>query len=157
MLTNWSLLCGSSKGLLNNINISVWSHTETSRKKPICFTGRLPAKLSIPRKSGNGGSSLPITTGIIPLSISSNKMQFKAAVLTNQNQPLEIISLEVPKLCFGQVLVKLICSGICGSQIGEINGIKGKDPWLPHLLGHEGCAEVLECGEGVTTVKYETE
>ena len=26
-----------------------------------------------------------------------------------------------------QVLVKIIYTGICGSQIGEIDGVKGKD------------------------------
>ena len=47
----------------------------------------------------------------------------------------------------------LFRSGICGSQIGEIDGVKGPDKFLPHLLGHEGCGEVLEVGEGVRTVK----
>jgi S-(hydroxymethyl)glutathione dehydrogenase/alcohol dehydrogenase len=49
--------------------------------------------------------------------------------------------------------VKVLASGICGSQIGEINGVKGPDRFLPHLLGHEGCGEVLEAGEGVRSVK----
>ena len=49
----------------------------------------------------------------------------------------------------GQVLF----SGICGSQIGEIDGVKGPDRFLPHLLGHEGTGIVLEVGEGVRTVK----
>ena len=34
-------------------------------------------------------------------------------------------------------------SGICGSQIGEINGVKGKDNFLPHLLGHEGSGIII--------------
>jgi S-(hydroxymethyl)glutathione dehydrogenase/alcohol dehydrogenase len=59
----------------------------------------------------------------------------------------------VPPLKLGQVLVKVLASGICGSQIGEINGVKGPDRFLPHLLGHEGCGEVLEAGEGVRSVK----
>jgi hypothetical protein len=33
--------------------------------------------------------------------------------------------------------VKIHFTGICGSQIGEINGVKGPDQYLPHLLGHE--------------------
>ena len=53
----------------------------------------------------------------------------------------------------GQVLVKVECSGICGSQIGEISGAKGEDKYLPHLMGHEGCGYVLDVGEGVTKVK----
>ncbi len=79
-------------------------------------------------------------------------MKFKAAVLIEQNKPLETIEIEIPKLSFGQVLVKLHCSGVCGSQIGEIKGVKGPDKYLPHLLGHEGAATVLECGEGVKTL-----
>jgi S-(hydroxymethyl)glutathione dehydrogenase/alcohol dehydrogenase len=51
------------------------------------------------------------------------------------------------------VLVKVLASGICGSQIGEIDGVKGPDKFLPHLLGHEGCGEVVEVGEGVRRVK----
>jgi S-(hydroxymethyl)glutathione dehydrogenase/alcohol dehydrogenase len=35
----------------------------------------------------------------------------------------------------------------------EVKGGRGPDPWLPHLLGHEGSGEVLAIGEGVTKVK----
>jgi S-(hydroxymethyl)glutathione dehydrogenase/alcohol dehydrogenase len=44
-------------------------------------------------------------------------------------------------------------SGICGAQINEIEGAKGPDKFLPHLLGHEGSATVLDVGPGVKTVK----
>jgi len=75
----------------------------------------------------------------------------QAAVLVTQNSPLQIIEIDLPsKLEIGQVLVKLSYSGICGSQLGEIDGIKGEDPWLPHLLGHEGSGSVLAIGPGVT-------
>jgi S-(hydroxymethyl)glutathione dehydrogenase/alcohol dehydrogenase len=57
------------------------------------------------------------------------------------------------KLSFGQVLVKIHFSGICGAQLNEISAAKGPDKFLPHLLGHEGSGTVLETGEGVTTVK----
>jgi S-(hydroxymethyl)glutathione dehydrogenase/alcohol dehydrogenase len=80
-------------------------------------------------------------------------MKTLAAVLVEQRKPLELVEIEIPSLRYGQVLVRLITSGICGSQLGEIDGVKGPDPYLPHLLGHEGCGEVLECGEGVTRVK----
>src|SRR5439155_1522447 len=39
------------------------------------------------------------------------------------------------------------------SYRNEIEAAKGPDKFLPHLLGHEGCATVLEAGEGVRTVK----
>ena len=56
------------------------------------------------------------------------------------------------RLDFGQVLVKVHYSGICASQIHELDATKGPDPYLPHLLGHEGSATVLEIGPGVKTV-----
>lgn len=78
----------------------------------------------------------------------------KAAILVQQNQPLVIDEVKLPdSLEVGQVLVKIHCSGICGSQIGEINGSKGEDKYLPHLLGHEASGEVLEVGAGVSHVK----
>ena len=81
-------------------------------------------------------------------------MKIKAAILVQQNAPLEIAEIESPnRLGFGQVLVKVHYSGICGAQINEIEGAKGPDKFLPHLLGHEGCATVLETGEGVRSVK----
>jgi len=49
--------------------------------------------------------------------------------------------------------VKIHCSGICGAQINEIEGAKGPDKFLPHLLGHEATATVLEIGEEVKSVK----
>jgi S-(hydroxymethyl)glutathione dehydrogenase/alcohol dehydrogenase len=81
-------------------------------------------------------------------------MKIKAAILVQQNAPLELAEIESPeRLHFGQVLVKVHYSGICGAQINEIEGAKGPDKFLPHLLGHEGCATVLETGEGVRSVK----
>ena len=80
-------------------------------------------------------------------------MKFKAAILVELKKPLVIEEIETPPLRVGQVLVQILCSGICGAQINEIEGAKGPDKFLPHLLGHEATAVVVECGEGVTTVK----
>lgn len=80
-------------------------------------------------------------------------MKALAAILVEQRQPLVLEEIEIPALRYGQVLVRIQCSGICGSQLGEIDGVKGPDAHLPHLLGHEGAGEVLECGEGVRRVK----
>ena len=78
----------------------------------------------------------------------------KAAILFEQNKPLIVDKVELPKkLDFGQVLVKVYYSGICGSQLGEISGIKGPDSYLPHLLGHEGTGKVLETGPNVSHIQ----
>jgi len=78
----------------------------------------------------------------------------KSAILVESKKPLVVAEVEPPtKLEFGQVLVKVCYSGICGAQINEIDAIKGPDRFLPHLLGHEGSGIVEKIGEGVTTVK----
>ncbi|MBI3129745.1 MAG: zinc-binding dehydrogenase [Acidobacteria bacterium] len=78
----------------------------------------------------------------------------QAAILTEQRAPLTVAEVGLPEtLHFGQVLVRLDYSGICGSQLGEIAGVKGPDAHLPHLLGHEGSGRVLAVGEGVRQVK----
>ena len=81
-------------------------------------------------------------------------LNFQGAVLTQQKQPLEILTIEHSGVLeVGQVLVKIYTSGICGSQIGEIDGVKGHDKYLPHLLGHEGAGVVQKIGPGVRKVK----
>ncbi len=78
----------------------------------------------------------------------------KAAILAESKQPLVIDDIALPdNLEFGQVLVDIHYSGICGAQINEIDAAKGPDKFLPHLLGHEGSGVVKEIGPGVSTVK----
>ncbi|RZO48174.1 MAG: dehydrogenase [Candidatus Pelagibacterales bacterium] len=78
----------------------------------------------------------------------------KSAILIESNKPLVIADIDLPKkIDFGQVLVRVCYSGLCGAQINEIEAVKGKDKFLPHLLGHEGSGVVEKIGDGVTTVK----
>ena len=78
----------------------------------------------------------------------------KAAILNESSKPLIVSNIDLPeKLQFGQVLVKVYYSGICGAQINEIDAVKGPDKFLPHLLGHEGSGIVQDIGPGVTTIK----
>lgn len=77
----------------------------------------------------------------------------KAAVLTKINEPLVLEELQRPyNLSYGQVLVEVLCTGICGAQLQEIDGRKGDPKHLPHLLGHEGCGMVRDAGPGVRIV-----
>jgi len=77
----------------------------------------------------------------------------KAAVLVELNKPLLLTDVDLTELSTGQVLVRVIVSGICGSQLHDINGNKGNGKFLPHLIGHEGCGIVEDIGPGVMTVK----
>ena len=79
---------------------------------------------------------------------------FKAAILVKQKSPLKISYIGLPKkLLRGQVLVKIFYSGVCGSQLGEINGVKGKDKYIPHLLGHEATGEIVDKNPSVKKIK----
>src|ERR1700692_3777356 len=80
-------------------------------------------------------------------------MKTKAAILYQVNKPLVLEEIEIPRLVHGQVLVKIIYSGLCHTQIDEIKGLKGEDKFLPHTLGHEGSGIVEDTGSGVTKVK----
>ena len=77
----------------------------------------------------------------------------KAAILEQIDAPLSVREVELTELKFGQVLVKVLVSGLCGAQLHEIKGHKGNAKFLPHLMGHEGCGIVEEIGLGVTTVE----
>ncbi len=79
--------------------------------------------------------------------------RMKAAVLIELNQPLKILDLDVPSPKPGQVLVKVMATGICHTQLLEISGKNTNGPMNPNLLGHEGSGIVEEVGEGVTKVK----
>ncbi|MCG2586657.1 zinc-binding dehydrogenase [Massilia sp. TS11] len=77
----------------------------------------------------------------------------KAAILRELKAPLDIATIDLPAtLEVGQVFVQIHFSGICGSQLGEIDGAKGEDKYLPHLLGHEASGTVLAIGPGVRQV-----
>lgn len=79
-----------------------------------------------------------------------------AAILVEQKKDLVVTEIDLPQtLDVGQVLVEFHYSGICGSQLGEIDGVKGPDKWLPHLLGHEASGKVLAIGPGVKYVQPE--
>ena len=80
-------------------------------------------------------------------------MKTKAAVLYETGEPLVVESgIDVPMLQAGQVLVKVAFSGVCRSQLMEVRGKRGKDRYLPHLLGHEGSGTVVEIGSEVSKV-----
>jgi S-(hydroxymethyl)glutathione dehydrogenase/alcohol dehydrogenase len=77
----------------------------------------------------------------------------QAAILVGLKQPLVVDEVRLPeRLAFGQVLVRVLYSGICGAQLNEIDGAKGEDRFLPHLLGHEASGVVVEAGPGVKVV-----
>ncbi|RLA92687.1 MAG: hypothetical protein DRG25_05905, partial [Deltaproteobacteria bacterium] len=62
-----------------------------------------------------------------------------------------IEDIDIPKVQDGDVLVKIVASGLCHT---DLHVIKGDMPVpMPVVLGHEGAGIVTETGKGVTTVK----
>lgn len=96
----------------------------------------------------------PQNDSLKDITVNTLPKTMRAAILTELTKPLTVAEIELPQtLAVGQVLVKIHYSGICGSQIGEIDGAKGEDKFLPHLLGHEASGTVLGIGLGVRHVK----
>lgn len=74
----------------------------------------------------------------------------KAAVVV-ANEKIQYMDIEEPKVSAGTVKVKVAVSGICGSDVPRVlhNGVH----FYPIVLGHEFSGDVVEVGEGVTSVK----
>ena len=78
---------------------------------------------------------------------------FKAAILVKPKK-IEINNFKLPiKLRDDQVLVKLKYSGVCGSQIMEYLGKRGRDKYFPHTFGHEAVGTIVKKGKKVKKVK----
>ena len=78
-------------------------------------------------------------------------MKTRAAIAFEKKKPLVIeeVDLEGPKK--GEVLVRLVATGVCHTDAFTLSG---DDPEgiFPSILGHEGAGVVEEVGEGVSSV-----
>jgi len=83
---------------------------------------------------------------------SAQFIKSKAAIAWGPNQPLSIEEIDVMLPKKGEVLVKIIASGVCHTDAFTLSG---EDPEgiFPCVLGHEGGGVVEQVGEGVTSVK----
>ncbi|RNF82873.1 S-(hydroxymethyl)glutathione dehydrogenase/class III alcohol dehydrogenase [Montanilutibacter psychrotolerans] len=79
-------------------------------------------------------------------------MKSRAAVAFAAGQPLQIVELDVAPPRAGEVLVRIVATGVCHTDAFTLSG---DDPegLFPVVLGHEGGGIVVEVGEGVTSVK----
>ena len=74
----------------------------------------------------------------------------KAAVVTAFGKPLSIQEVNVPRPSYGQVLVQVIASGVCHTDLHAAEGDWPIQPKLPFIPGHEGVGYVVAVGDGVT-------
>lgn len=75
----------------------------------------------------------------------------RAAVAWAPGQPLEITTVDVAPPRAGEVLLRVVATGVCHTDAYTLSGA---DPegLFPAILGHEGGAVVEAVGEGVTSV-----
>ena len=78
-------------------------------------------------------------------------MKSRAAVAWEAGKPLEIEEVEVAAPKEGEVMVRMVATGVCHTDAFTLSG---DDPEgiFPSILGHEGGAVVEEVGPGVTSV-----
>ncbi|WP_369009836.1 S-(hydroxymethyl)glutathione dehydrogenase/class III alcohol dehydrogenase [Synechococcus sp. CS-603] len=75
----------------------------------------------------------------------------RAAVAWAAGEPLEITTIDVAPPQAGEVLLRVVASGVCHTDAYTLSG---QDPegLFPAVLGHEGGAVVEALGEGVTSL-----
>ncbi|MFZ6045325.1 S-(hydroxymethyl)glutathione dehydrogenase/class III alcohol dehydrogenase [Pseudomonas sp. CR3202] len=75
----------------------------------------------------------------------------RAAVAFEQRRPLQIVEVDVAPPRAGEVLVRIVASGVCHTDAYTLSGA---DPegLFPSILGHEGGGIVEAVGPGVTSV-----
>ncbi|KAM3937170.1 NADP-dependent alcohol dehydrogenase-like [Leptodactylus fuscus] len=85
------------------------------------------------------------------MSTAGKVIKCKAAVAWEPCKPLTIEEIEVAPPQAHEVRIKIISSGICGSDNSALNQIIQTK--FPVILGHEAIGTVESVGEGVTKVK----
>lgn len=77
----------------------------------------------------------------------------KAAVVHELGKPLSIEQVPIPVPGPGEVLVKIVASGVCHTDLHAAKGDWPVKPTPPFIPGHEGAGIVAAVGPGVTHVK----
>jgi S-(hydroxymethyl)glutathione dehydrogenase / alcohol dehydrogenase len=75
-------------------------------------------------------------------------VRMKAAVLDAPAQPFEVCEVELDPPHGGEALVRVAASGLCGSDLKALDGLRPLAPF-PVILGHEAAGVVESVGEGV--------
>ena len=76
----------------------------------------------------------------------------RAAVAFAPNQPLQVVEVDVAPPQAGEVLVRIVATGVCHTDAYTLSG-QDSEGVFPCILGHEGGGIVEAVGEGVTSVK----
>ena len=77
----------------------------------------------------------------------------KAAVVREFGKPLVIEEVPVPTPAPGEVLVKIVATGVCHTDLHAADGDWPAKPTPPFIPGHEGAGIVAAVGPGVTNLR----
>ncbi len=77
----------------------------------------------------------------------------KAAVVRQFGRPLNIEEVPIPSPGRGEVLVKIMATGVCHTDLHAADGDWPVKPTPPFIPGHEGAGIVAAVGAGVKTSK----
>jgi D-arabinose 1-dehydrogenase-like Zn-dependent alcohol dehydrogenase len=74
-----------------------------------------------------------------------------AIVISEFNKPWNLTDLPDPRPAAGQVVIRVRCSGMCGTDLHVHHGVFPLKP--PIVAGHEATGEIVELGAGVTDLR----
>lgn len=77
----------------------------------------------------------------------------RAGVVHAFGKPLSIEEIPIPTPRPGEVLIKVVASGICHTDLHAADGDWPVKPSLPFVPGHEGVGMIAACGSGVVGLK----
>ena len=92
----------------------------------------------------------PETTARVESTGDARATRMQAAIVTEFGTTLSVTEIAVPRPATGQILVKLISSGVCHTDLHAVEGDWPVKPSLPLVPGHEGVGTVVALGNGVT-------
>lgn len=75
-------------------------------------------------------------------------MKIKAAITWAKDAPFSIEDVELCNICADEVLVELVGTGICHTDLAIVHQVFPLP--LPYILGHEGAGTVVQVGSEVT-------
>ncbi len=77
-------------------------------------------------------------------------MRTRTAVVYEHNKPVIVDDLELDEPKANEVLIRMVATGVCHSDLSIVNGTIYYDP--PIAIGHEGAGVIEQVGDGVSYV-----
>src|SRR5690606_11917062 len=118
-----------------------------------CAAARISGSLDYASRSPYGANTSPPASRQRPSPSQEPRMTIRsrAAVAFAPNQPLQIVEVDVEPPRAGEVLVRIVATGVCHTDAYTLSG-QDSEGVFPCILGQEGGGIVEAVGEGVTSL-----